>query len=92
MKSHALQELVKKIFSDEKTKQQFMSNPESVLSQFALTEQEKKAVLSTYTKVGLVASDSPQLEATIKPTTGWWAPQPLQKTAIPTFGEKGGLS
>jgi hypothetical protein len=77
MKSEALQELVKKIFSDEKTKQQFMSNPESVLSRFSLTKQEKRAVLSTYTKMGLIASDSPQLEATLAPQSGWFAPTPL---------------
>ena len=46
MKSQALQELVKKIFGDEKTKSEFMSNPDSVLSQFALSEQEKKASIT----------------------------------------------
>jgi hypothetical protein len=71
MKSQALQELVKKIFSDEKTKQQFMSNPESVLSQFSLTEHEKRAVLSAHAKMGLVTSDSGQLEAVIRPNA-WW--------------------
>jgi lipase chaperone LimK len=72
MKSQALQELVKKIFSDEKTKQQFMSNPESILSQLSLTEEEKKAVLNAHAKMGLVASDSGQLEAVINPT-GFWS-------------------
>lgn len=76
MKSKALQELVKKIFSDEKTKSQFMSNPESVLAQFNLTEQEKKAVLSTHAKLGLVTSDSQTLEAVLDPTTIWNAPTP----------------
>jgi len=76
MKSQALQELVKKIFSDERFKQRFISNPESVLSQFSLSKQEKKAVLNTYAKLGLVASDSPQLEAAIKPTSGWFSPTP----------------
>ena len=65
MKSQALQELVKKIFSDKKTRAQFMSNPDSVLGQFALTEQEKKAVLNTHAKLGLVTSDSQQLEAVL---------------------------
>ena len=76
MKSQALQELVKKIFGDEKTKSEFMSNPESVLAQFALTEQEKKAVLNTHAKLGLVTSDSQQLEAAIAPTINWYAPIP----------------
>lgn len=76
MKSQALQELVKKIFSDEKTKSQFISNPDGVLAQFNLTEQEKKAVLNTHAKLGLVTSDSQTLEAVLDPTTIWNAPTP----------------
>jgi hypothetical protein len=75
MRSQALQEMVKKIFSDEKTKLQFMSNPESVLAQFKLTDQEKKAVLSTHAKLGLATADSQQLEAVLKPTVEWLAPE-----------------
>lgn len=73
MKSQALQELIKKIFSDEKTKLQFMSNPDSVLAQFNLTEQEKKAVLKMHAKLGLVTADSQQLEAALEPTITWTA-------------------
>ena len=76
MKSQALQDLVKKIFSDEKTRSQFMSNPDSVLAQFTLTEQEKKAVLNTHAKLGLVTADSQQLEAALDPTFIWLAPVP----------------
>ena len=76
MKLQALQELVKKIFGDEKTKQQFLEDPDSVLVQFNLTEQEKKAVLRTHTKLGLVTSDSQQLEAVLEPTAFWFAPEP----------------
>ena len=76
MKSQALQDLVKKIFSDEKTKLQFESDPDSILSQFSLTEQEKKAVLKTHAKLGLVVSGSPQLEAILEPTEDWFAPEP----------------
>ena len=76
MKSQALQELVKKIFSDEKTRLQFESNPDSVLAQFNLTEQEKKAVLNTHAKLGLVTRDSQQLEAALDPTFIWFAPVP----------------
>jgi hypothetical protein len=71
MKSQALQAMIKKIFSDEKTKLQFMSNPESVLAQFKLTEQEKKAVLNTHAKLGLATADSQQLEAAIEPMGIW---------------------
>jgi hypothetical protein len=76
MKSQALQEMIKKVFSDEKTKLQFMSNPGSVLDQFNLTEQEKKAVLNTHAKLGLVTTGSQQLEAVIDPTANWLAPIP----------------
>ena len=71
MKSQALQEMVKKIFSDEKTKQQFLKDPESVVDQFKLTEQEKKAVLSTHAKLGLATADSRQLEAVLDPLGIW---------------------
>ena len=71
MKSKSLQKLIQKIFSDEKTKQQFISDPESVISQYYLSEQEKKAVLTTHAKLGLVSSDSTQLEATLEPLTKW---------------------
>ncbi len=76
MKSQALQELVKKIFGDEKTRSQFESNPDSVLVQFSLTKQEKKAVLATHAKLGLVTGGSQQLEAAINPTVDWHAPTP----------------
>ena len=72
MKSQALQELVKKIFGDEKTKHQFLKDPDSILAQFNLTEQEKKAVLNTHARLGLVNSDSPQLEAVLDPTDMWY--------------------
>jgi hypothetical protein len=71
MKSQALQAMIKKIFSDEKTKLQFMSNPKSVLAQFNLTEQEKKAVLNTHAKLGLATADSQQLEAVLEPLGIW---------------------
>ena len=76
MKSQALQELIKRIFSDEKTRLQFESDPDSVLAQFTLTEQEKKAVLSTHAKLGLVTAGSQQLEAALDPTGIWHAPRP----------------
>jgi len=76
MKSQSLQELVKKIFGDEKTKHQFLKDPDSVLSKFTLTEQEKKAVLKIHAKLGLVTSDSQQLEAAIDPTANWFGGRP----------------
>ena len=70
MKSQGLQELIKKIFSDERTKSQFMTDPESIFAQFSLTEEEKRAVLRTHAKLGLV-TDSAQLESDISPM-GFW--------------------
>ena len=72
MKSQALQELVREIFTDEKIRAQFVSNPDSLLSQFSLTEDEKKAVLKTHGSLGQMTSPSAQLEATIDPYNTWF--------------------
>jgi len=72
MESGALRELVKKIFGDEDIKARFMKDPASVLSQFALTEQEKNAVMSAFLKVRLVTGTSPQLGAAIEPMQFWF--------------------
>ena len=74
MKSQVLQELIQKIFTDEQTRLRFLSNPDSILSRTDLTEQEKKAVLRTHAKLGLVTSDSHELALAIKPTIDWHAP------------------
>jgi hypothetical protein len=66
-----MQELIKKIFGDEKTKAQFVSDPERVLSEYTLTEQEKTAVMSTYTRLGLVTADSQVLREDIGPMSTW---------------------
>ena len=76
MKSQTLQELVKKIFGDEKTRLEFESNPDQVLARFNLTEQERKAVLTTHAKVGLATSNSPALEAALTATDSWYVPSP----------------
>jgi hypothetical protein len=73
MKSQALQELVKKIFGDEKTKAQFLKDPDSILTQFTLTEQERKAVINVHAKLGLVTGDSQQLEAVLELGPFWFS-------------------
>jgi hypothetical protein len=70
MESQALQELVRQIFSDEGTRNKFKINPNSVLTKFSLTEGEKKAVLTTHAKLGLLTSGSAQLQAT--DPNDWW--------------------
>ena len=71
MKTSALQGLVKKIFSDEETKSQFASDPGKVISRFALTEPEKKAVLNMHSLLGVASADSPQVAAAIEPMFSW---------------------
>jgi hypothetical protein len=71
MKSQTMQDLVKKIFSDESTKAKFVSDPDSVLSDYNLTEPEKKALMGTYFKLGLVTGNSQQLETEIGPMGTW---------------------
>jgi L-lactate utilization protein LutC len=71
MKSPQLQEMVRKIFSDEEIKSQFITSPESVLSRYSLTDDEKKAVRITHTRLGLASSGSVQLEAAVKSLL-WW--------------------
>ncbi len=71
MESQELKRLVSKIFGDKETREEFLKNPENVISRFSLTEQEKRAVLSTHAKVGLVNGDSMQLESVIGPRTMW---------------------
>ena len=71
MKSTTIQEVIKNIFSDEKSKAEFVANPESFLKKFSLSEQEKKVVLTTYAKLGLVSSNSSELGVAIKPLAFW---------------------
>jgi hypothetical protein len=76
MASQALQDLIKRIFGDEKTKHEFQKDPNSVLARYNLTEQEKKAVLKTHANLGLVATGSEQLEAILDANLGWGSPIP----------------
>lgn len=71
MESQELKQLVSKIFNDKKTREEFMKDPDSVVSRFSITEQEKRAVLSTHARLGLVTGDSTQLDETIGPNSAW---------------------
>jgi hypothetical protein len=72
MKSQALQSMIQKIFSDEKAKEEFVSNPEGVMSRYSLSESEKKAVMSTYSRIGIGTGNSTQLASAINPTGTWF--------------------
>jgi hypothetical protein len=71
MQSKSLSKLVKTIFSDEETKQQFISDPSSVMSQFKLTEQEKRAVLSTHARMALAGAGSAPGVSLAEPLAVW---------------------
>ena len=71
MATGASQELVKKVFRDEKTKAEFISNPNEVMSRFSLSEEERKAVLTTQARLGLVTEGSQQLDTTVGPMVIW---------------------
>ena len=70
MKSQ-LQELIKKVFSDEKAKAEFLANPESAMKGFKLSRTEKKALLKTHSRLGMITSDNSHLEAAVYPETDW---------------------
>jgi hypothetical protein len=71
MKSQALQKMVLKIFSDDETKARFMANPENVLTGYSLTRAEKKAMLITHARLGLICSASAQLETAVQSISIW---------------------
>ena len=80
MESESLREFVKKIFSDEKTKAEFLSNPDLLLDQYELTDEEKKAVLAIRNKIGLVTNNSDQLKAATEPNGVWLDSQAMTQT------------
>ena len=71
MQSKSLSKLVKKVFSDEEVKKQFISDPDSVMSQFKLTEQEKRAVLSTHARMELANAGSAPGVSLAEPLVVW---------------------
>jgi len=71
VKPQSLQEMVKSIFVDETTKEQFLANPDSIMSRYNLTEHEKTAVLNTSSRYGLATSDSPALAVGIEAALFW---------------------
>ena len=73
MKSVSLQALISRLFSDEATRKEFLDDPETVLQQHHLTDQERTAMTNSFSKLGLVTSPSAQMEAAISPTWEWVA-------------------
>jgi hypothetical protein len=70
--SASLQQLIKAIFSDPTQKEKFVSDPEGFLSQYSLTDTEKKAILNTNIKLGPSGGQSTSVEAAIEPLIDWF--------------------
>ena len=71
METTALQQLVKKVFSDENTRAEFEKDPEKIIPRFGLTELERNALLTTHTKLGLITAGAPKLGETTGPIGVW---------------------
>jgi|WetSurMetagenome_2_1015567.scaffolds.fasta_scaffold134225_2 hypothetical protein len=71
MASKSVQELVKKLFSEEETRAQFEKDPESILARFSLSDKDKRSMLATYKRIGLANKGSTSMEATIEPLIFW---------------------
>jgi hypothetical protein len=71
METTALRALVSSIFSDDKARVEFEEDPEKVMSRFELTAHEKKAVMTTHMRLGLVTAGSTKFTSTIGPMATW---------------------
>jgi hypothetical protein len=71
MESQSLKQMVSKIFSNKETREEFLKNPDGVMARYSLTEEEKRALLATHARLGLV-TDSAQLNEEIGPLMNWF--------------------
>jgi hypothetical protein len=76
MMTNALQELVNKVFSDQKARTEFEKDPETVIARFRLSEPERNAVLATQMKLGLAAAGGVRLDQAVDPIILWSGPVP----------------
>lgn len=70
MESQTLKQMVGKIFGDKEAREEFAREPEKVVAKYRLTEAEKRAVLATHARLGLV-TDSVQLDTKADPAAMW---------------------
>lgn len=70
MESQALKQMVGKIFGDKEARKEFVRDPEKAVAKYQLTEIEKRAVLATHARLGLV-TDSVQLDTKADPSAIW---------------------
>ena len=71
MSLQAVQALVKKAFADTEFKRRFLSNPDEVLAQFDLTEEEKAALQRIQGHSGVMAASSRELDLAVGPLATW---------------------
>lgn len=71
MNSSGLKAMTKLIFSDAKTRSDFETNPEKVMTGFNLSESERKSILISITRLGLVSGNSIALSNEIGAFDNW---------------------
>ncbi len=67
----AMKELVKRIFSDEATKAQFMAEPDKMMSEYKLSAEERKAMTTTFAHLGTDSSGAATLKSVVAPMDQW---------------------
>jgi predicted RNA-binding protein (virulence factor B family) len=71
MKNSGLKAMTTLIFSDSKVRAEFKSNPEKVAARFNLSKSERKSVLTSQTRLGLVSGNSIALSNEIGAFDSW---------------------
>ncbi len=76
MKTEGVQAAVRTIFSDKDSKAAFLRDPESAVSQLALSLEEKQALLNTHQRMGLISPNSRLLKEEVDSNSWWSSPVP----------------
>jgi hypothetical protein len=71
MQSSGLKSMVNYIFSNGKARSEFQTNPEKVMAEFDLSDNERKAILASHAKLGLVSGGSATLASEIGALDSW---------------------
>jgi hypothetical protein len=71
MESQELKRFVSTIFNDPETRAEFLKDPDTVISRFSLTKQEKRSVLNSHARLNMALTGSQQSAENIDPTAMW---------------------
>jgi hypothetical protein len=71
MESQELKRFVNAIFNDQEIRMEFLKDPDTVISRFSLTKQEKRSVLNSHARLNMALNGSQQLTENIDPTAMW---------------------